>query len=114
MSRTRLFCLATQLVNPRRKSALLNTLTLVASELDFTEPGELSLFIDESQLGFLEDVMWTRGYLDGKEMAGAFTLLHSKDLVWSRMVHDYLMGQRAPQAGLVALYDAPGEYVLVS
>jgi len=80
----------------------LNTVTLLASELDFSEPGELSLFIDESQLAFLEDIMWTRGYLDGKEMAGAFTLLNSKDLVWSRMVHDYLMGERAPVTDLMA------------
>ena len=80
----------------------LATLTLLASELDFTEPGELSLFIDESQIAFLEDMMWTRGYLDGKQMAGAFTMLNSKDLVWSKMVRAYLMGQRAPITDLMA------------
>jgi len=46
--------------------------------------------------------MWDQGYLDGKQMAGAFTLLNSKDLVWSRMVHDYLMGQRRPLTDLMA------------
>jgi polyhydroxyalkanoate synthase len=80
----------------------LNSVTLLAAELDFTEPGELSLFIDESQIGFLEDIMSTRGYLDGKEMAGAFTLLNSKDLVWSRMVRSYLLGARAPVTDLMA------------
>jgi polyhydroxyalkanoate synthase len=70
------------------------TMTLLASQLDFSEPGELGLFIDESQIAFLEDIMWMRGYLDGKEMAGTFALLNSKDLVWSTMVHDYLMGER--------------------
>ncbi|HZP93393.1 MAG TPA: alpha/beta fold hydrolase [Burkholderiales bacterium] len=80
----------------------LRSMTLLASELDFTEPGELALFIDESQVAFLEDIMWMRGYLDGKEMAGAFALLHSRDLVWSRIVHDYLMGERAPLSDLMA------------
>jgi polyhydroxyalkanoate synthase len=86
----------------RDGDARLNSLSLLASELDFTEPGELSLFIDESQIAFLEDAMWTQGYLDGKQMAGAFALLNSKDLVWSKMIHSYLMGQRAPLTDLMA------------
>lgn len=80
----------------------LGSMTLFASELDFTEPGELSLFIDESQLSYLEDIMWERGFLDGKQMAGAFSLLNSVDLVWSRMVHDYLFGIRQPMTDLMA------------
>ena len=78
------------------------TLSLLAAETDFEEAGELSLFIDESQVSFLEDMMFTRGYLDGKEMAGAFALLNSKDLVWSRMVHDYLMGRHDEVSDLMA------------
>lgn len=50
----------------------------------------------------LEDIMWDQGYLDGKQMAGTFALLNSKDLVWSRMVHDYLMGERQPLTDLMA------------
>ncbi len=86
----------------KRKGQQLKTITLLAAELDFTEPGELSLFIDESQIAYLEDIMAERGYLDGKQMAGAFTLLNSKDLVWSRMVREYLMGNRAPITDLMA------------
>jgi polyhydroxyalkanoate synthase len=86
----------------RDEDARLKTLTLFASELDFKEPGELSRFIDESQVAWLEDMMWDRGYLDGRQMAGAFTLLNFKDLVWSRMVHDYLMGKRRPLNDLLA------------
>jgi poly[(R)-3-hydroxyalkanoate] polymerase subunit PhaC len=78
------------------------TLSLLAAETDFEEAGELTLFIDESQISFLEDMMFTRGYLDGKEMTGAFALLNSKDLVWSRMVHDYLMGRRDEVSDLMA------------
>ncbi len=80
----------------------LKSVTLLASELDFTEPGELGLFIDESQLAYLDDVMGEKGYLDGKQMAGAFAMLNSRDLVWSRMEHEYLMGRPLPVSDLIA------------
>lgn len=80
----------------------LASITLLAAQTDFTEPGELALFIDHSQLRFLESVMWNRGYLSADQMAGAFQLLRSNDLVWSRLVRDYLMGERAPMIDLMA------------
>lgn len=78
------------------------SLTFLAAQVDFTEPGELSLFIDESQVSFLEDMMWQQGYLDAQQMSGAFQILRSNDLVWSRLVHDYMMGERAPMIDLMA------------
>ena len=80
----------------------LQSLTLLAAETDFTEAGELMLFIDETEVTFLEDMMWEQGYLDTRQMAGAFQLLRSNDLIWSRMVHDYLMGLRQPLTDLMA------------
>lgn len=80
----------------------LKTITLLASQTDFTEPGELQLFINHSQLTFLEDMMWEKGYLDTSQMAGAFQLLRSNDLIWSRVIHDYLMGERTPMIDLMA------------
>jgi polyhydroxyalkanoate synthase subunit PhaC len=79
----------------------LTTLTLFASQTDFTEAGELMLFIDESQLAFLEDMMWEQGFLDSRQMAGAFQMLRSNDLVWSRVVHDYLLGGRQTMTDLM-------------
>ncbi|NBN80527.1 alpha/beta fold hydrolase [Microvirga tunisiensis] len=78
------------------------SLSLFAAQTDFTEAGELTLFIDESEVSFLEDLMWEQGYLDTAQMSGAFQLLRSRDLIWSRLVHEYLMGERAPIFDLLA------------
>jgi polyhydroxyalkanoate synthase len=80
----------------------LGSVTLLAAQTDFAEPGELALFIDESQVSFLEDIMWEQGYLDTTQMAGAFQILRSNDLIWSRLVHHYLLGERGPLTDLMA------------
>jgi polyhydroxyalkanoate synthase subunit PhaC len=86
----------------RDNDARLESITLLASQTDFTQAGELTLFINESQVTFLEDMMWERGVLDTTQMAGAFQLLRSNDLIWSKVIHDYLMGERAPPSDLMA------------
>lgn len=80
----------------------LKSITLLAAQVDFMQAGELMLFINESQIAFLEDLMWKQGYLDSTQMAGAFQLLRSNDLIWSRAIHDYLMGERTPMNDLMA------------
>ncbi|GAB3759023.1 alpha/beta fold hydrolase [Ramlibacter monticola] len=85
-----------------RKDHALRTVTLIAGQVDFQEPGELGLFMDESQVAFLEDLMAEWGYLDGRRMAGAFQLINSKDLVWSKLLHEYLMGAHTPMTALRA------------
>ncbi|AWM85393.1 poly-beta-hydroxybutyrate polymerase [Microvirga sp. 17 mud 1-3] len=86
----------------REGTAAFNSISLLAAQIDFTEAGELTLFVDDSQLDYLEDIMWDQGYLDSRQMAGAFQLLRSNDLIWSFVVHDYLMGRRAPMTDLMA------------
>ncbi|MGO9533772.1 MAG: PHA/PHB synthase family protein [Syntrophobacteraceae bacterium] len=71
----------------------IRSLTLLATQSDFTEAGELMLFIDESQVSYLEDSMWEKGYLDTRQMAGAFQLLRSNDLIWSQFINAYLKGE---------------------
>ncbi len=80
----------------------LASLTLLAAQTNFSEPGELGLFIDESQLSLLDAQMNQTGFLKASQMAGAFQMLRSYDLLWSRMVNEYLLGDRAPMNDLMA------------
>jgi len=67
--------------------------TFFTAQVDFTEPGELGVFIDEDQLAGVEQVMSKKGYLDGNEMATTFNMLRANDLIWSFVVNNYLMGK---------------------
>lgn len=80
----------------------LKSITLLASQVDYEDAGELLLFIDESQISFIEDVMWDKGYLDSSRMAGTFDMLRSHDLIWSRRIERYLLGKRLDFTDLMA------------
>ncbi len=67
--------------------------TFFTAQIDFTEPGELGVFIDEDQLAGVEQMMSKKGYLDGTEMATTFNMLRANDLIWSFVVNNYLMGK---------------------
>ncbi len=80
----------------------LASVSLLAAETDFSEPGEMGVLIDESQVAMLEDQMAERGFLTGGQMAGSFQFLHSRELVWSAMTRERLLGERLRPNDLMA------------
>src|SRR5215210_7434635 len=70
--------------------------TFMVSLQDFSEVGELSAFIDEPQVEFMEMQMLERGYLGGRNLANVFNLLQPRQLVWSNVINNYLLGQKPP------------------
>jgi len=68
--------------------------TFFTTQVDFTEAGELTVFIDEKQLDELDKKMKAQGYLDGESMAMTFNMLRANDLIWSFVVNNYLLGRQ--------------------
>jgi polyhydroxyalkanoate synthase len=67
--------------------------TFFTTQVDFSQAGELSVFVDEEQIRAVEEQMTKSGYLDGARMAGAFNMLRPNDLIWSYAVNNYLKGK---------------------
>jgi len=77
----------------QKKRKRIASATFLTTLTDFSEPGELGVFIDEGQVSHLEKKMFKRGFLEGAEMAGTFNMLRANDLIWSFVVNNYLMGR---------------------
>jgi polyhydroxyalkanoate synthase len=73
----------------------LASMTMFAAQTDFSEPGELSIFISPAQLAMLEAMMWKEGVLESRQMGGAFQLLRTYDLLWAPSIATYLRGERS-------------------
>jgi polyhydroxyalkanoate synthase subunit PhaC len=69
------------------------SVTFFTTLIDFSEPGELGVFVDEAAVDSLEKKMAERGYLEGSEMASTFNMLRANDLIWSFVVNNYLLGK---------------------
>jgi polyhydroxyalkanoate synthase len=97
---TLLAIVAAQLARAREPA--LASVSLFAAQTDFSEPGELSVFITPSQLGMLESMMQKTGVLESERMGGAFALLRSRDLLWAPAVQQYVRGERPKLNDLMA------------
>jgi polyhydroxyalkanoate synthase len=86
----------------REQDHRLASLTFLAAQTDFSEPGELALFINRSQLAMLEAQMYQEGVLDSRQMGGAFQMLRPRDLIWQPMLQSYVKGARDPMIDLMA------------
>jgi polyhydroxyalkanoate synthase len=80
----------------------LATLSLFAAQTDFSEAGELQLFITNDQLSFLNDMMQTQGFLDSAQMGGAFAMLQSNELVFSHAIRSYMLGEQTAPYDMLA------------
>jgi polyhydroxyalkanoate synthase len=80
----------------------LASVTMFAAQTDFSEPGELSIFISPAQLAMLEAMMWKKGVLESRQMGGAFQLLRTYDLLWAPTIGTYLRGERLGVNDLMA------------
>ena len=80
----------------------LASVSLFAAQADFSEPGELSVFITPSQIAMLEAMMSKTGVLESERMGGAFALLRSRDLMWGPAVEQYVKGERPKLNDLMA------------
>jgi polyhydroxyalkanoate synthase subunit PhaC len=86
----------------REGDGRLASMTLFAAQTDFSEPGELSLFISPSQLAMLESVMHKAGVLSSDKMGASFALLRANDLLWTPAVNTYVKGNREKLNALMA------------
>ena len=79
--------------NKAQQDHSIHSATFLAAMMDFSDPGDISVYIDEEQIKKLEDEMHRRGYLPGKFMASSFNSLRANDLVWSFFIKNYLQGK---------------------
>ncbi len=89
---TLLACALSYLTSKGQESRVASA-TYLTTMVDFTEAGELSVFIDEEQLAALEERMNKKGFLEGADMATTFNMLRANDLIWSFVVNNYLLGK---------------------
>ena len=92
---------ATMALHAKRGDARIASATFFTTQVDFEHAGDLKVFVDEAQIAALEKSMETRGYLDGGRMATAFNMLRARDLIWSTVVRNYMLGKSPPPFDLL-------------
>jgi polyhydroxyalkanoate synthase subunit PhaC len=77
-----------------KKDNRIKSATFLTTMVDFADPGELGVFIDDEQINLMEEHMNKKGYLEGSHMSTVFNMMRDNDLIWSFIVNNYLMGRR--------------------
>lgn len=80
-------------LHARKKESVVASATYLTTMIDFSDAGELGVFIDEEQVQHMEQRMSEKGYLEGRDMALTFNMLRANDLIWSFVVNNYLLGK---------------------
>jgi polyhydroxyalkanoate synthase len=75
--------------------------TFFTAQVDFTEAGDLKLFLGDETMSLLRQLTAEKGYLDGRYMAATFNLLRGRDLIWNYVVNNYLLGEEPPPFDLL-------------
>jgi len=75
------------------EAAKVKSATFLTAQVDFSEAGDLKLFLGDETMALLDQVTKDKGYLDGRYMAATFNLLRGRDLIWNYVVNNYLLGQ---------------------
>ncbi len=82
------------LENSDEEANFVNSATFFTTMIDFSEPGDLGVFVDEASVSNLEKKMNEIGYLDGKSMASTFSMMRANDLIWYFVINNYLLGKK--------------------
>jgi len=86
----------------RDKDERLASITLLAAQTDFSEPGNIGIFIDQAKVGYIESLMRPNGYLDSGQMASAFQMIGSAERKWTQLAKEYILGDRSEPNDLMA------------
>jgi polyhydroxyalkanoate synthase len=93
--------MALALLDARGEAAKAASATFFTAQVDFSEAGDLSLFLGDEQMELVRQLSADKGYLDGRYMAATFNLLRGRDLIWNYVINNYLMGEEYPQFDLL-------------
>lgn len=89
------------LLDARDEADKVASATFFTAQIDFSEAGDLSLFLGDEQMQLIQQVAGEKGYMDGRYMAATFNLLRGRDLIWNYVTNNYLMGEEYPQFDLL-------------
>jgi polyhydroxyalkanoate synthase len=89
------------LLDARRQADKVASATFFTAQVDFSEAGDLSMFLGDEQMQLIQQLSAEKGYMDGRYMAATFNMLRGRDLIWNYVTNNYLMGEEYPQFDLL-------------